>query len=91
MVSSLLFAQMSEEFVPSSASIKAFAIGLMIVVVEFESARPKVIPCRESSREGSTGKKKEKDASKQGRSLVRRVGATKIVLYSPESTSIKVL
>jgi len=53
-VLSLLFAEKEEEFVPSPASVETFPIGVVVVLVEIESAGLKVLPCCESSRERAT-------------------------------------
>jgi len=52
-VLSLLFDEKEEEFVPSSASIEAFSVGLVVVLVEFEPTDSKVLPCFQGSIEGS--------------------------------------
>lgn len=63
---SLLLAEKDEEFVPRSASVEAFLVGLVVVLAGFESTGSKVLPCRESSRERSTGRRREdSDASEQ--------------------------
>ena len=84
---SFLFVEEEKEFVPRSTSSEAFLVGVVVVELEVESARAKVLPCCEGLREGAAGRRRGTRQKRFGFPFDRSGGA----VSSPESTSIQIL